>query len=73
MTEEEAKYRKSIRVYLWLFVLYVPVVFAAAVGLFKVFGTFTPGFVIAGTWAATWVLFGVRAAYFRYRWKHPVA
>jgi len=70
VTENERRYRTAFKHWLWLFILYVPVVYLIAVGLYRVFGTFVPGFFVAGLWMVAWFLAAIRAAMLRYRWKH---
>ena len=70
MTENERRYRRAFKCGLWLFILYVPVVYLIAVGLFKLFGTMLPGIVVAVLWMAAWFLASIRAAMLRYQWKH---
>jgi hypothetical protein len=64
------QYRTAWKICLALFLLYTPVVFGMALILFKLFKTFTPGFVFAGMWATAWIASGVRVAILRYRLKH---
>ena len=70
MTENERKYRQALKWYLWLLVLYVPVVFLVVVSTYKLVGNYTPGFAFAALWMLAWLISGWRAALFRYRWKN---
>jgi hypothetical protein len=63
------QYRRAWKIFIALFLLYVPVVFCVAVTLFKLFKTFVPCFVFAGIWMAAWVASGIRVIVLRYRLK----
>ena len=71
MSENEQKYRKALKLSLWLFILWIPVVFSVTIGLYKLLGTFVPGYVFAFVWMAAWAIAGGRAVVFRYRCKRP--
>jgi hypothetical protein len=59
--------RKALKLYVGLLLLFTPVVFLAAFGMFKLFGTFVPGFVFAGIWASAWIGSAVWAVVLRVR------
>jgi hypothetical protein len=54
----QRQYRRAWTIFLALFVLFTPVVLCAAVILFKLFGTFVPGFIFGGIWMAAWTVNG---------------
>jgi len=60
-------YRKTLKLYFGLLVLFTPVVFVVALGTFKLFGTFVPGFIFAGIWVSAWIASGIRAIVLRVR------
>jgi uncharacterized membrane protein YeiB len=60
-------YRKALKQYVGLLLLFTPVVFLVAFGMFKLFGTFVPGFVFAGIWASAWIGSAVWAVILRVR------
>jgi len=64
---ELESYRKTLKLYFGLLLLFTPVVFLATFGMFKLFGTFVPGFVFAGIWATAWIASGVWAIVLRGR------
>jgi len=69
-SELTERYRKAVRSYLLLLLLFTPVVFVLAFGTFKLFGTFIPGFVLAGIWASLWFVGAIRAILLRFRIHH---
>jgi hypothetical protein len=60
-------YRKALKLYFGLLLLFTPVVFLVAFGTFRLFGTFVPGFVLAGIWASAWIASGIWAMVLRLR------
>lgn len=64
------RYRKALKLYLGLLLLFTPVVFVVAFGAFKLFGTLVPGFVFAGIWASAWIATAVWAIVLRARIRH---
>lgn len=67
--ELSESYRKALRLYLRLLLLFTPIVFLVAFGMFKLFGTFVPGLVFAGTWASAWIASAVWAVVLRARMR----
>jgi uncharacterized membrane protein YeiB len=59
--------RRALKWYVGLLLLFTPVVFSVAFGMFRLFGTFVPGFVFAGIWASAWIVSAVWAAVLRVR------
>lgn len=60
-------YRKTLKLYFGLLILFTPVVFLFAFGTFKLFGTFVPSFIFAGIWACASISSGIRAMVLRFR------
>lgn len=65
-------YRKTLKLYFGLLILFTPIVFLFAFGTFKLFGTFVPSFIFAGIWACAWVSSGIRVMVLRFRIRHAI-
>jgi hypothetical protein len=68
--DARTRYLKARKLYIWLLVLGVPVVFPGAIVLSKLFGTYTPGFIFAGAWMAVWFASAIWAIVLRARMKN---
>jgi hypothetical protein len=60
-------YRKTLKLYFGLLLLFTPIIFLVAFGMFKLFGTFLPGFILAGIWSFAWIASGIWVVVVRLR------
>ena len=61
------RYRRALKLYVGLLILSTPVVFLLAFSMYKLLGSFVPGFVCAAIWTAAWIASGVWVTVLRVR------
>jgi hypothetical protein len=67
--DARARYLRARKLYIWLLLLAMPVVFPVAIVLSKLFRTYTPGFIFAGVWILVWFASAIWAIVLRARMK----